>query len=469
MSLRCFRPVFVTSVFTCAAGTPLFAHEKWFVDGESPPLALGRATETLPLALITVAVILATALWGWFVGRGRRDLLPDPSAFGAEQTGLARFYGLVPLILGIHTAIPLLVCGLKGELFSPNNALTGGPKYWFGVVQTGIALAIFYGAFTRVAAVALAGVWFVGGFFVGRETMWDNAHLLGLAAFFFLVGRGPWSIDRLLIPVFEPSASFQRRGLLAARIGLGVALIAVAFTEKLANPDLATAFLEKHDLNFTPSLGIPMTDYAFAMCAGGVELLVGLCLLFGIFPHVIILIAWLPFNLTLTHFNWVELVGHLPFYGMLAVFLVWDPVRHVEVMSAGFRGEEIAPRNPAPSTMRSAACVTRSLFREAAIRFPFRVRHDIEFHAMCLDRRLEFAFPNADRGLRVACIEVQSPCAARGNDQRQERRAGGFESFQETIFQRVEPVQLGFGAGQTVRIDVPAGDRDRDFVIVATP
>ena len=29
-------------------------------------------------------------------------------------------------------------------------------------------------------------------------------------------------------------------------------------------------------------------------------------------------------NLTLTIFNWTELVGHLPIYGVMAVILVWE-------------------------------------------------------------------------------------------------------------------------------------------------
>jgi len=66
------------------------------------------------------------------------------------------------------------------------------------------------------------------------------------------------------------------------------------------------------------------------MCAGAVELLVGLFILFGLFPRTIIVIAWFPFNLTLTIFDWVELVGHLPFYGALAVLLVWTPSKEDE-------------------------------------------------------------------------------------------------------------------------------------------
>jgi uncharacterized membrane protein YphA (DoxX/SURF4 family) len=106
---------------------------------------------------------------------------------------------------------------------------------------------------------------------------------------------------------------------------VGISLVTVAFTEKLANPGLAQSFLQQHPLNFTAALGMPMSDATFALCAGSVELLVGLFILFGLFPRLIILVAWLPFNLTLTIFDWVELIGHLPFYGALAVLLIWTP------------------------------------------------------------------------------------------------------------------------------------------------
>lgn len=44
-------------------------------------------------------------------------------------------------------------------------------------------------------------------------------------------------------------------------------------------------------LNFTHALGIPMSNETFILCAGAVEPLVGLWILFGIFPREIILIA----------------------------------------------------------------------------------------------------------------------------------------------------------------------------------
>jgi uncharacterized membrane protein YphA (DoxX/SURF4 family) len=101
----------------------------------------------------------------------------------------------------------------------------------------------------------------------------------------------------------------------------------VAFTEKFANIPLASAFLERYPLNFTAALGMPMPNEIFILCAGAVELFVGLWLLFGIFPREIILITWIPINLTLTVFNWTELIGHLPIYGTLAILLVWSSGR----------------------------------------------------------------------------------------------------------------------------------------------
>ncbi|MDP9456823.1 MAG: hypothetical protein CYG60_13890 [Actinobacteria bacterium] len=36
-------------------------------------------------------------------------------------------YGLLPAILGVHVAVPLLFNGVQGNLFSPDNAL---PSPW---------------------------------------------------------------------------------------------------------------------------------------------------------------------------------------------------------------------------------------------------------------------------------------------------------------------------------------------------
>jgi uncharacterized membrane protein YphA (DoxX/SURF4 family) len=272
--------------------------------------------------------------------------VPGPENFGATDERRSALYGLIPAILGVHVAVPLLVGGVQGQLFSPNNQLSGVPMYAIGLAQTGIALAIFYGALTRIAAVALGVLWLAGVFIVGLEPMLDSAMYLGFAAFFFLAGRGPISIDRLILPPLEPSAQLMEKAVPALRAGLGLSLVFVAFTEKFANIPLASDFLQRYPLNFTSALGVPLSNETFILCAGAVELLVGLWILFGIFPREIILIAWVPINLTLTIFNWTELIGHLPIYGTLAVLVVWSPGReNLRLWLSGLREGPLAILN----------------------------------------------------------------------------------------------------------------------------
>lgn len=322
------------------------AHEKWFHETQGYGLRWDLYFRPLPLAF-TGAVVLATlATWAYWKRRGRGHI-PGPENFGATDERRAALYGLVPLILGIHVAVPLLVSGVQGQLFTPNNQLPGFWKYALGIMQTGIALAIFYGALTRLAAVALALLWTAGIFLVGLEPMIESAMYLGFAAFFFLAGRGPISVDRLIVPRLEPSARLMSVAIPALQAGLGLSLIVVAFTEKFANLPLASAFLERYPLNFTQALHIPLSNETFILCAGAVELLVGLWILFGIFPREIIIIAWIPLNLTLTVFNWTELVGHLPIYGTLAVLLVWSPgSENLTLWLSGLRNGPLAITAP---------------------------------------------------------------------------------------------------------------------------
>lgn len=307
----------------CWSTNSVDAHEKWFKEG---PATEWRGVFELPTLAMIVAVLVITGgaaiAWRW---RGSRDWIPGPAAFGATELGRRRFYSVVPAMLAVHLAVPLLIYGITGKLFSPNNELPDKSIYWLGLVQTSAALALVYGGFTRFGAVLLTVGWLAGIVRLGVEPMLENAHYLGFAGFFFLAGRGPHSVDHLLFPRLEPSPNLGRWAILALRTGLGISLITVAFTEKLANLNLAQEFLVAYPLNFTAALGIPMADATFIRCCGAVELLVGLFILFGLFPRTIVLIAWLPFNLTLTIFDWVELVGHLPFYGALAVLLVWTP------------------------------------------------------------------------------------------------------------------------------------------------
>jgi uncharacterized membrane protein YphA (DoxX/SURF4 family) len=229
------------------------------------------------------------------------------------------------LILGIHVGMALIVFGIRGELFSPNNDLPVPWLYALGLAEIGIGVCLLYGIMARLAGVLLVVLWLIGIGVRGPELMLENLYYLGFAAFFALTGRGPWAVDRLLFPTLEPSSRLSLLAMPSLRVATGLALVVVAFTEKLANPALGLRFISAYPLNFSASTGLAVSDELFVIGAGATELFIGLCVVFGYFPRLIIIATWVFINLTLTVFTWLELLGHLPLYGVMAVFLVWSP------------------------------------------------------------------------------------------------------------------------------------------------
>ena len=301
------------------------AHEKWFIDAARYPLRWDLFFSPGPIVYALVTAIVVAGLAILWRARGGRDFLPSPDRLGATPEGLRVMYALLPLIIGLHVAITLFYGGLNGMLFSPNVHLHGAAAYVCGLLEIWVALSLFYGGLTRLAAALIVGLWLAGIALAGVQSMLDNAMYLGIAAFFFLAGRGPIAIDRFMFPRFEPSAALAQHAVTALRIGIGASFVIVAFTEKFANMPLALAFLQRYPVNFTAYLGLPLSNHTFILLAASIELLIGLCLLLGVFTREIIIVAWLPINVTLTYFGTTELIGHLPIYGIMALLLIWIP------------------------------------------------------------------------------------------------------------------------------------------------
>lgn len=309
----------------------MLLHERWFTPDPGAPIRIDTALEPGALVAVGVAVGVTAALAAAYRLTGRKPIIPGPFRLGADHRLLAVLYGLMPVILCLHVAVPLIVSGLQRQLFVPNLGFGGGgPEQirLFGLIaslaQIGIALALFYGAFTRLAAAALALLWLAGGVYFGPVFVLEQSVFLAVAATLFILGRGPFSVDALLSP--RLAGPVERHLALAVpllRIGTGLSLAVLAFSEKLWNLPLALSFLERYPLNFTAALGIPMSDTAFIYAAGAVELTAGLLLLTNTYVRVGIFVLWFPFNLTLPLFGWWELVGHLPIYGAMAMLAVW--------------------------------------------------------------------------------------------------------------------------------------------------
>jgi hypothetical protein len=307
----------------------MILHERWFTNEAKFPVQFDRwasPDSLVPIAVAVGIVAVATILWRL---RGRRSLVPGPLALGMPWENYVRLLSWMPLVIGVHMGVTLLVSGVSRQLFVPNLELPvnllGGV---LGMVEIAIALSFIYGALARPAAAALGVTWIIGMFVFGPLRLIEHTEVLGIAFFLFAMGRGPLAFDMALAKLNKPVARLVPYAMRVLRISLGIGITIVAFTEKLWNIPMGLAFLADHHFNFFPYIGLPgIDDTKFLLIAGTVELLLGLILITGAYVRLIIIVTLVPFNLTLPFLGWRELVGHLPTYGILALLLLWGDER----------------------------------------------------------------------------------------------------------------------------------------------
>jgi hypothetical protein len=315
----------------------MLGHEAWFTNAR-PPYDWSFTASAPTLWLIVAAVAVAV---GW---RALATRLPRP------ELPFLRFLSVltpwVPRLLAIHAGVSLLAQASRGTYLAPSLHLPSNPF--------GVTLAIVEG---------LVGVWLITGFRI-RFAAWllvaagplgmagygivpilERVDLLGIALFLAILPprETAWGAVRA-------SPGDVLRAVLALRVLVGASLVVLAFTEKLARPDLALAFLDRYPaFNVLRTIGLEVTDVTFIRLAGAVELLFGLLILSGAMPQLGVLIAGIPFNATLFFLGSSELIGHLPVYGAMLALLVYgsDPTTAA-----------VVPWLPAPRRWREAALRT---------------------------------------------------------------------------------------------------------------
>lgn len=299
-----------------ASRSPMLAHAPWFTEGE-PPFALSFAVQPLSLVALGTAVVLAV-VWRVAARRFPRPELPFLDLLG-------RLGPWVPRLLAIHAGVSLLALAARLEYFVPTLRL---PDTWWG-----IGLGILEG---------IVGVWLVSGWKVRPA-----AFLLVIAGPLGMVGYGVLPIleraDLLAVGLFlvllppddaRPGGTIVvdperiRVALFGLRVIAGSTLILLAYTEKLARPELTLEFLDRYPaFNVLHLLGgrfgFEVSDLVFLQFAAGMEILFGLLLISGALPQLTVIAAGIPFNATLFSLGATELIGHLPLYGAMLALLVY--------------------------------------------------------------------------------------------------------------------------------------------------
>jgi len=289
-------------------------HVKWFIDSAAYPTQYQLLLS--PLSLVVFALTLAAIAVAAFIQRR----FPEPRVVKV----LERFAPLGPLVLGLHLGLALLVAAILGLLFVPSLQIPADNAFGFGllVVEAMCGLMVVLGLATRAAAVLLALLGIAAMVPFTFESILEQVHIVGIASFLFLVGRGPLSLDRIRgvrPPVVAPDVPAWALALVRVAMGFGIAY--AALTEKLLNPGLAQAFLERFP-HFNVARSLEVGDAQFTFFAGTVEFVIGGVLVAGQLTRPVAAIGAAMFTVTLFFLGWPELLGHLPFYGILFLLLV---------------------------------------------------------------------------------------------------------------------------------------------------
>lgn len=295
---------------------PMLAHAPWFTEGE-PAFDLSFAVQPLSLGVLATAAVVAVV---WRIA-ARWFPRPELSFLGF----LGHLGPWIPRLLAIHAGVSLLALASRLEYFVPTLRL---PDTWWG-----IALGILEG---------IVGVWLISGWKVRPA-----AFLLVIAGPLGMLGYGALPIleraDLLAVGLFlvllppddtRPGGTIVidperiRAALFALRAIAGGTLILLAYTEKLARPELTLEFLDRYPaFNVLHVLGgwfgFEVSDLVFLQFAAGVEILFGLLLISGALPQLTVIAAGIPFNATLFFLGPTELIGHLPLYGAMLALLVY--------------------------------------------------------------------------------------------------------------------------------------------------
>ena len=314
--IRLIVALIVSIMALVAVTSPASAHVRWFVESDRFPPQWDRFISWPTLMVVGLTVTLLGAL---IVGqRVLGQHFPNPGFLAyMEPSAMA--------LLAVHTGISLVYVASQGNLFDASHSISNQfLATVFVILQLVVAFSFITGLIDRGGAALLAGTWLVA--FVAFRP-WEVLDLTlygGIGVALFVLGRTipPPAVAARLLPLEQ----YERQSISALRVLAGFTIAWIAFTEKLLVPEAGEAFLaERPEFNFMRYyLGFDWwTDYRFTIAAGVVEAAAGLLLLSGVLTRVVILTLLVPFNVTVAFLPPIELLGHLPIFGIMYVLLLY--------------------------------------------------------------------------------------------------------------------------------------------------
>src|SRR4026207_1907421 len=105
----------------------MILHERWFTDESRFPVRFdtwSSPNSLVPIAIAVGITLAATLIWR---ARGRHSVVPGPISLGMPWENYVLLLTWVPLVIGVHMGVTLLVSGVNRQLFIPDLVLPLNP------------------------------------------------------------------------------------------------------------------------------------------------------------------------------------------------------------------------------------------------------------------------------------------------------------------------------------------------------
>ncbi len=246
------------------------AHVKWFVDtdavvNQAHNQSLFYNWHSKEVLLWSVIVFLVVLFFGFVDSK-----IQTPKGLkNFSQRNESTINRVAQIILGLFL---ISVSFLWQIIIIPDFHVAGGMTMVLQYLQVLIGVMYIFNLKPRVASLLL--LIFCTGVLVshGLVALLENMLLLSLALYFYIINSSPDSFiyRKLNIHAVE-----------LVRIGTGISLIVLAFTEKFLYPELSLSFLSAHHWNFMQPLFPWFTDNLFVLSTGFAEMIFGILFILG--------------------------------------------------------------------------------------------------------------------------------------------------------------------------------------------
>jgi uncharacterized membrane protein YphA (DoxX/SURF4 family) len=294
--------------------TPVIAlaHVKWFAEEEN---IINPYSIHDNYVLIGIIIALAIVILGIYLEKK----LNVPHKL--DKT-IQKWAPGVLSIASIGFGLAFIIFSIKGFIFAPNLPALGNVGYLMLSIELVAGILILLGFYERIGGLLVLVLFILGINQYGGVEMLDTLEMVGFAFYIIIIGRPKWKMrDWNFVKHF--SHKIHAYGLPILRVGTGLNLIVLGFTEKILNPSLTDNFLSHYNWNFMQKLGFEgFTNYYFGFSAGVVEVLFGLFFLLGLVTRTTTIALAVFLVTTLYLLGPIELIGHLPHFSIAIVLLV---------------------------------------------------------------------------------------------------------------------------------------------------